>query len=106
MARKPVNQHRMLTAVSEGRVSKVASARWCGSWQIWDPVKGALRPVSSAENMALDALERAERPMVRKADASLSDHRWEIVLTEYGEITLSLWNDEMGPVSPQSKESR
>ena len=105
MARKPVNQHRMLTAVDQGRVSKVKSARWCGSWQIWDPALGSLRPVTSAENMALDVLAKGERPMIAVSHATQSDYRSEIVLTEYGVITLQLWNDEMGPVTNSPKEA-
>lgn len=97
MARKPVNQHRMLTAVNRGLVSTYKSSRWRGySWQIRE--RDALRPVTSAENMALDALLNAPRPMIEFGVETLSGHRKEVVLTDYGAITLPLWDDDMGPV--------
>ena len=106
MPRKPVNQHRMLAAVQQSRVSRVKSARMVGSWQIWDPARNSLRPVTSAENMALDALAKGPRPKIEASHTTLGDYRSEIVLTEYGEITLQLWNDEMGLVTTQPKEGK
>lgn len=94
MARKPVNQHRMLLAVKQGRVSNVASRRMMGTWQIWEPESGSLRPVTSPENMALDALARGGRPMVELMEPTLSGQRREAVLTDYGAVTLQLWTDD------------
>lgn len=99
MARKPINQHRMLTATKQGRVARITSTRWKGSWQVWEAPSGPWRPVTSGENKALDALADSPRPMIEAGAKLQSDVRTDFVVTEYGEITLQLWNDELGPVA-------
>lgn len=108
MPRKPVNQHRALTAVSQGHVvlTYIDSSRWCGSWQWWDTTAEKWRATTSGETHALDTLAKGERPMINVSRRLLSGAKMTYSLTDYGILTLKLWDQEMGPVTDTSKNAK
>lgn len=89
--RRPVNQHRALAAVKAGRVVRLRNGtRATGSWQWWDDERW--RPVSSGESHALDKLIAPTHDMIKVSNPG--EVREEFELTEFGEITLRLWDEK------------